>query len=107
PHREEHAFRAHAEPVLAGMRLDDAEFDEIVEQRPLDQRPEIAADAHIGLDPLGGACLEAQRMLAAGPDEILALGPKADPPGLAAHLHRQERRVAAVMPTRSTGVTST
>ena len=74
------------------------ERDKVVEQRPLDQRPEIAPNPHIGLQALRGAALEAKRVLAVDSHQCprhwcgtsVAVRP---PSSLDAHLDRQKRRV--------------
>ena len=50
------------------------ERDEVVEQRALDQRPEIAAHPHIGLEALGRAGLEAQRMFGVDRHDVVDIG---------------------------------
>ena len=71
--------------------------DQIIEQRALDQRPQIAAHPDIGFDAVRRAGLETQRMFGVDGDEILDIGAKRQPRlalgVLDIHLDRQEGRV--------------
>ena len=96
-HREERPRRSARRTSPFAPRSTSGQLDKIVEQRPLHQRPEVAAHLHVGLEALRGAALEPKGCSASAAHHVFDIGAEGQNrlavPRLRPHLDRQERRV--------------
>jgi hypothetical protein len=74
-----------------------AERDEVVIERALDQRPQVAAHPDVGFEAASRGAVEAQGMVGVGRDDVVDIGAEDQPPavlfGLGRHLDGDERRI--------------